>query len=55
MKKTKASRQPSGRAASTAVRPAGKPRVGALQARIRGVYREHVDYRRESALRVFVN
>lgn len=54
MKKTKGSRPPGGRASSAATGPAVKPGVGTLRARIRSVYRKHVDYRREAALRVFV-
>jgi hypothetical protein len=37
-----------------ATRPATRPKVETLPARIRTVYKQHVDYRRESALRVFV-
>ena len=54
MKQTKASPRPRGRAARTAPPPAATSGVGTLKARIGGVYREHVDYRRQSALRVFV-
>jgi hypothetical protein len=34
---------------------AAKPKAATLPARLRAVYKQHVDYRRESALRVFVS